>query len=109
MHRADHLAVNLRFEAQPRDGDGKPMQATCFYRYDAVEDTALILADPLAAYATSPYGMTLNGKAIGNPLLAEGIGRAMLKQGRALLERAQQGIDAATQQILHREQDVPSR
>ncbi|MBK5965688.1 hypothetical protein CCR95_16750 [Thiocystis minor] len=36
---------------------------------------------------------------VGDPWLAEGMGRAMLKQGRARLKHAQQGFDAATQQI----------
>ena len=90
----DDLAVGLRFAVGGRDG-----RATCRYRYDAVDDTVLTLADPLSAYSTSPYRMTLDGRAVVNPQLAETIKQAMLKQGRAFLDRASEGIGRAADEI----------
>jgi hypothetical protein len=63
-------------------------QASCDYRYDAVDDTALTLANPIEAYSTSPSKMILNGRTIVNPELAQLVKRAMQKQGRELIERA---------------------
>lgn len=109
MRRGESLAVNLSFDAPDRDGKTRSLEATCIYRYNAVDDTAAILADPLSAYATSPERLILNGRTIGNPLLAEAVGRAMLKQGRAFLERAQHGLNEAARQIRERLPDAPER
>ncbi|WP_242470938.1 hypothetical protein [Thiocystis violacea] len=101
--RLDRLAIHLSFEAaDPADGRVKPMHATCFYRYDAVEETAMTLADPLSAFSTSPSGMTLNGREVANPLLAEAVKEVMLKQGREFLERARRGIEEAADQARER-------
>ena len=76
----EHAAVTLRFAAAGGDGS-----AVCYYKYDAVEDTALTLADPLSAFSTSPNRMILNGKTLSRSELAQAIKQAMLKQGRELL------------------------
>jgi hypothetical protein len=76
----EHAAVRLRFSTGAGDGE-----ASCFYDYNAVEDTALALADPLSAYATSPSKMTLNGETLSKSQLADAVKKAMLKQGRDLL------------------------
>jgi len=103
MSRSERLSVQLRFTDQESTGGlAKPMRATCDYRYNAVDETALTLSDPMAAYATSPYRMTLNDRVIGNPLLARAIKGAMLKQGREFLERAQRGINEGAAQLQRR-------
>ncbi|NCA70376.1 MAG: hypothetical protein EOM91_09750 [Sphingobacteriia bacterium] len=89
------LSVVLGFEARDAPGTSRPRQASCHYRYDAVDDTALTLSDPLAAYATSPETMTLDGAPLARADLAESIKRAMIMQGRALIERAREGIEGA--------------
>lgn len=99
MRRSEELVVRLGFEAEGGAGATEAMRASCHYRHDAVEDTALTLANPASAYSTSPYRMTLNGESIGNPRLARAIKQAMLKQGRELLDKAQQGLDDAARAI----------
>ncbi len=84
------LTVLLGFES---DGVSRPRQATCHYRYNAVEDTALTLTDPLSAYSTSPETMTIDGESLSRPALAEAVKQAMISQGKAILDRAQQGIE----------------
>jgi hypothetical protein len=74
--------VTVHFAAA--DGAG---QARCDYRYDAVDDTALTLANPIEAYSTSPSQLILNGRTITNPELAQLVKRAMQKQGREFIER----------------------
>lgn len=76
----EHAAVTLRFSTGGGDGS-----AVCYYKYNAVDDTALTLADPLSAFSTSPYQMILNGKTLSRSELAQAIKQAMLKQGRELL------------------------
>lgn len=79
--------VNLRWSAAGGDGS-----ATCTYRYNAVEDTAQQLADPLSAYATSPTQVVINGSSLTGQALANAIGRAMQRQGRELIDAANKAI-----------------
>ena len=62
--------------------------ASCFYRYNAVEDTADQLANPLTAYSTSPYRVIIGMRTLPQGELAAAIGRAMQKQGREFVEQA---------------------
>jgi hypothetical protein len=86
-HGYEGASVTLRFSAAGGDG-----RAVCHYAYDAVEDTALILANPIEAYATSPSKMVLNGRTLTGPALAETVKRAMQKQGRELVDRAREAL-----------------
>lgn len=87
-----HAAVRVRFSAQ-----GRESQAICYYDYDAVEDTALHLSDPLSAYATSPFEVVIDGQKLSRPALAEAVKQAMLKQGREFVDRAKKGIESTLQ------------
>jgi hypothetical protein len=83
----EHAAVKLRFTAQGRAGE-----AVCYYKYNAVEDTALTLSEPLSAYSTSPYEMSLNGRVLSRSALARAIKDAMAKQGSELVDRFKKGF-----------------
>ncbi|MFD2113081.1 hypothetical protein [Thiorhodococcus fuscus] len=109
MRRSEELRVDLGFESRAGDGSPRSMRAACFYRYDAVEDTALTLADPLSAYSTSPSRVILNGREVSGRELADAVGRAMLGQGRDLLERAQRGVEDAARQLGQGLHDLQSR
>ncbi len=80
-------AVTVRFATA--DGDRR---ATCYYEYDALDDTALTLANPIEAYATSPSKMTLDGRTLTGPDLARAVKRAMQKQGREFVDRARDAL-----------------
>lgn len=79
----------IRVDYAAPGGNG---QAICHYRYDAVDDTALALSDPLSAFSTSPSKMTLNGRTLTRPELAEAVKAAMLKQGGELVDRLKKGF-----------------
>lgn len=79
--------VRLRFADSAGEGS-----ATCYFAYDAVEDTALALSDPLSSYSTSPSKMLLNGRALSQEELATAVKDAMLEQGRSLVDRARQAL-----------------
>ena len=79
----EYAAVKLSWS-----GPGGQGTASCYYNYDAVDDTALALADPLSPFSTSPSKMLLNGSALSRPDLAETVKQAMLKQGRSLINAA---------------------
>jgi hypothetical protein len=72
------------------DGAGGAGQARCQYAYNAVEDTAQQLADPLSAYAASPNTVVINGQTLSGQALASAIGQAMALQGKQLIDSASQ-------------------
>ncbi|MBK1720886.1 hypothetical protein CKO23_01290 [Thiocystis violacea] len=110
MRRSEHLIVDLGFEvADPASGRVEPMRAACYYRYDAVDETALTMADPTSAYSTSPYSLTLNDQVITNPRLAQAIKQAMLKQGGELLDSVQRGLQKAAQGVQDHLGGAPQR
>ncbi|EXJ16280.1 hypothetical protein [Imhoffiella purpurea] len=109
MRRGEDLRVDLGFSAPGGGGSARAMRAVCIYPYDAVEDTALTLADPMSAYSTSPRRVILNGRSVSNPQLAEAVKRAMLAQGWDLLERARLGVESAAQHIGQGLNDIQGR
>lgn len=102
MDGYNDLIVELRYDATGRQG-----QAACFYRYNAKKENAWTASEPLSAYSASPRRMTLDGREILNPQLAEVIKDAMLKQGRELVDRAQRGIEQAKEEIQERLDGTP--
>jgi hypothetical protein len=86
-HGYQGAVVSLRFTTE-----GAERQASCFYKYDAVDDTALTLANPIEAYSTSPYKMILDGRTIAGSELARAVKLAMQKQGREFVNRARDAV-----------------
>lgn len=86
----EHAAVRVRYSSQGRDGE-----AVCYYEYNAQENTALQLSDPLSAYATSPFEVKIDGKTLTRPGLASAVKGAVTQQGKEWIERAKQGIQDA--------------
>lgn len=80
--------LRVRFATE----DGGVGQAACEYEYDAVDDTALTLVNPIEAYSTSPAKMTLDGRTLVGPELARAVKRAMQKQGRDFVDRARETL-----------------
>lgn len=83
----EDAAVKLRYAARGQGGE-----AVCYFKYDAMEHTAQNLSDPLSAYSTSPYEMTLDGETLSSSTLARTIKDAMEKQGGELVDRLKKGL-----------------
>lgn len=88
----ENASVRVHYTDRAREA-----RAVCYYDYKAVDDTADMLADPLSAYATSPFEVDIDGQKLSKFALAEAIKQAMLKQGSELIDRAKQGIEDAVQ------------
>ncbi|WP_052314914.1 hypothetical protein [Thiocystis violascens] len=85
----DGLSIRLRFET-PSAGE-----AVCGYPWRSVEDTALTLADPLAAYGTSPTSLEMNGRLLSRPALAKAIKDAVVLQARGLAGQIRAALPAS--------------
>jgi hypothetical protein len=85
-----HAVVRVRYSS-----GGQAGEAVCYYDYNAVEDTAQTLSDPLSAYAASPSRVTIDGNELSRSQLAEAVKQAMLNQGRQLIDRAKGAVQDA--------------
>ena len=92
IHRPEYAAIHVH-------AGSPPTKISCFYKHDAVEDTALGLSNPLSEYATTPFKVTINGQPLSRQALAESVKQAMLLQGREFVDRAKQGIEHATESV----------
>lgn len=72
--------------------------AVCYYDFDAQEQGALELANPMLAYATLPYQMKLNGKVVPRDQLKQATMAQQVQYVRDVAHQARQTIDQAADQ-----------
>jgi len=82
IHEPEFAAITVR----ARGGD--KITAVCLYEYDAAEETAETHADPLSAYATVPYEVTVNARLVSAPDLYKAMNTLRLEAGKRLLDKA---------------------
>lgn len=90
----EHAAVKVQFTTAAGDG-----QVVCYYKHEAPEENAITVSDPLSAFATSPYKVTLNGQPLSQPTVTQAVKQAMLKQGKELVDQAKEFGDRAKRAI----------
>lgn len=86
-HGPNGALVSVRFRAGINTDGGGESRISCHYRYDAVDDTALGLADPMSSYSTSPNHVEIDGRVLSRSELAEAIKQAMIRQARGFLDQ----------------------
>lgn len=91
FRRPEYAITALTFEVVDGEGRRSGGQAACHYAYEALEDTAVTLADPLSAYATLPYRMSLNGRTLSDSELLQLVNAEQRRQGRQVIETLQKG------------------
>ena len=74
-------------------------KASCYYEYEAVEESALEHADPLAAYANLPYRMRLDGEPVAGQQLSQAVMAVQLKTGKKVIEETEKGLQRAGEQV----------
>lgn len=95
FRRPEYAVTGLRFEATMVDGTRTTMQSACHYAYDALEDTAQHLADPLSAYDNLPFAMSVDDRMLGDRELLQLVNAEQRRQGRQALDtlgREAQGL-----------------
>ena len=91
FRRPEYAITRLRFEVVDKAGTRRAMTSACHYAYEALEDTAAILADPIQAYATLPFAMTLDGRALPDAELLNLVNAEQRRQGRQVLDTLERG------------------
>lgn len=90
FQRPSYAVTSLSFDVS-RGGTTESLKSACHYAYEALDDTAITLADPLSAHATLPFKMTLDGRALSDSELLRLVNAEQLRQGRQAVDRLEKG------------------
>ena len=89
--RPEYAVTSLTFDVVGADGVKVGKQSACRYAYEELEDTALNLANPMDAYATLPFAMTVDGRALGDAELLRLVNEEQKRQGRRVVSTLEKG------------------
>ncbi len=99
INRPSHAITGLTFDVVDSDGKRTSMRSACHFAYEASEDTALTLADPLSAYSQLPFKMTLNGQALSDAELRNLLKDDLRRLGEKGVETIKQGARDAVDKV----------
>jgi hypothetical protein len=91
FYRPEYAVVSLRLEVVDADGRQRALQSACHYAYEALDDTAVTLANPIEAYGTLPFAMATDGRFLSDAELIERVNTEQRRQGEAVLAGLEQG------------------
>ena len=96
FRRPEYAITGLRYEVIDAGGRRASMRSACHYEHESLDDSVRDLANPLSAYATLPYKMTVNGEALSEAKLLALVNAEQRRLGRAVVDELRQGAkDAA--------------
>lgn len=91
FYRPEYAVVALRLEVVDADGRQRTLQSACHYAYEALDDTAVTLANPIEAYGTLPFAMAIDGRFLSDAELLERVKAEQRRQGEAVVAGLEQG------------------
>jgi hypothetical protein len=94
IKRPEYAAVTVK-----PDANGDSTSATCYFQYDLVDQTAMDHANPILAYATLPFKMTLNGQELSSTFLTKITSHEQIRQGRVALDKVKRVANDAVDLI----------
>ena len=89
FNRPSYAVTSLSFDVT--GGEPRSARSACYYAYDALDDTAQTLADPLSAHATLPFRMTFDGRDLSDAELLGLVNAEQKRQGRQAVEKLEKG------------------
>lgn len=91
FRRPEYAVVSLHLELVDADGRQRKLRSACHYAYEALDDTAVTLANPIEAYATLPFAMAIDGRFLSDAELLERVNAEQRRQGDAVVKGLEQG------------------
>jgi len=91
FRRPEYAITSLSFDVVDRDGGRTAKRPACHYAYEELEDTALNLANPMDAYATLPFAMTIDDRTLSNAELLSMVNEEQKRQGRQAVATLEKG------------------
>jgi hypothetical protein len=91
FRRPEYAVTSLSYDVVGSDGNRAAGHSACHYAYEALDDTAITLADPLSAHATLPFAMTVDGLVLSDGELLRMVNAEQKRQGRQVVENLEKG------------------
>lgn len=99
FYRPEYAVTGLTFEVTDSGGKKTPMTAECHFEYEALDDTAITLSQPLSAYASLPFAMVYNGRRFGGRELLDLVNAEQRRLGRAAVDTLERGARQAADKL----------
>lgn len=97
IHSPEYAVIKLSFtDKGTAHGLAK---SACWYEYAVHEENVMTHSDPLSAYATVPYQMTLNEKPLSDNELQKVSSLLRKKQFKAIAKKIEDGYTGAQQKV----------
>jgi len=95
----EYAVTALVYAVEGSDGTRRTGRSSCYYEYEALDDTAQTLADPLSAHATLPFAMTLDGRMLSDAELVAARSAEQKRQGMAIVNAIGKEAGALAEQV----------
>ena len=86
-------AIRLSFTINRKGYENKLVTSACFFDYEINEQTVIDHVDPLSAYSTLPYKMTIQGQEVPQEILSQAVTAEQIEPVFEYLERVRQAMD----------------
>ena len=93
IRRAGDAAIRLGFSVNKAGYENTLVTSACFFEHDLPEESALDHVNPLAAYSTVPYEMTIEGKQVPKEVLSRALTDEQLAPFREFFDSVKQEIE----------------
>lgn len=99
FNRPSYAITHLSYDMVGPDGTRTTGTSACHYAYEALEDTAQILANPIEAYATLPFAMSVDGRVMSDAQLLRTVNAEQARLGRKALSTLEKGARDMAEKI----------
>ena len=93
FRKAGDAAIRLGLSVTKAGGEEARVTSACFFENNLPEESALDHVNPLAAYSTVPYIMTINGKTVPKDVFSQALRDEQLEPFRNFAESVRTEIE----------------
>lgn len=99
FNRPAYAITTLTFDVVSGDGKRTTMTSACHFAYEALDDTAITLANPIEAYGTLPFAMVVEGRALSDGELLRLVNAEQKRQGRQVISTLEKNARDLAEQV----------
>lgn len=93
FRKVGDAAIRLGFHVNKSGYENTLVTTTCFFEHDLVEESAVDHVNPLAAYSTIPYMMTVQGKEVPKEIFSGLLRDEQLEPFKEFFDQLQAELD----------------
>lgn len=93
IRKAGDAAIRLALSVTRENGDETRVTSACFFEHNLPEESALDHVNPLAAFSTVPYTMTINDKTVPRDVFSQTLRDEQLEPFRNFAQSVRKEIE----------------